>query len=656
MAIGERMRCGAIRHAIIFAVDAASVVVALEAALLLSFGGAVPARHLAVFPLAATVAVAARLTCNAAARLHAWSFRLAGLPDAVRLAAAAVAGSLLFGETVELLVPGGLPASAYALEFFLSASAFTALRFGPRVALRWYGARTRRKGGAAATIVVGVTSQAELLARDIARNPESRYDVIGFVGTDPSAIGRRLDGTPILGVLRDLPTLIARHDVTMVLLALPRHPAARIREVIATCATCRVRFKILPASFSADAEVVSAALDDVAPEDLLPRPSVAFDEGEIRGLVQGRRALVTGAGGSIGGEMCTQLVRYGVRQLVMVDLNENELYLRARRLAEEGHGVEIHAEVADVRDPARLERLGERYRPEYVFHAAAHKHVPLMEDAPEEAIKNNVFGTLHVARMADSCGAERFVLISTDKAVNPTSVMGATKRVAELVLRHLARGSRTKMSAVRFGNVLGSAGSVVPLFKQQIARGGPVTVTHPDCTRYFMTIPEAVGLVLVAGLGGYGDLCVLDMGEPIRIDDLARIMVALAGRVPGQDIDVVYTGLRPGEKLAEELLTEDEEQTQAVRARIRIARSPAPPPDLELRLAELRRLADLGERDGILRVLKALVPTYRAHDPAALPASRSAGEARPHVAAPEGERQAVSYAAAAPPATSAAPA
>jgi FlaA1/EpsC-like NDP-sugar epimerase len=368
-------------------------------------------------------------------------------------------------------------------------------------------------------------------------------------------------------------------------------------------------------------------LDDLAPEDLLPRKPVEFDRGELRRLVTGRRALVTGAGGSIGGEICRQLVHYGVRQLVMVDMNENELYLRARRIAEEQPQVDVRAEVADVREPARVARLGDRYRPEYVFHAAAHKHVPLMEEAPEEAVKNNVFGTLNVARMADACGAKRFVLISTDKAVNPSSVMGATKRVAELVVRDLARASRTRMTAVRFGNVLGSAGSVVPLFKEQIARGGPVTVTHPDCTRYFMTIPEAVGLVLVSGLADYGELCVLEMGAPIKVDELARLMIALSGHVAGSDIKIVYTGLRPGEKLAEEVLTEEEEQAHAVRDRVRIAKSPPPPQDLLLRLAELRRLAETGDRETILSALRVLVPTYRpgsGAEPAHLPAARAA--------------------------------
>ncbi len=599
------------RYALILSLDGAFAALALHAAMVLRFDAKIPQLYAGMLPTAAALVVAVRLAANVAASLHCWSFRLSGLPDAVRVAWAGVAGSALFVALAGWLVPPGLPRSVYALDFFLSSSAFAALRFGPRVALRWWGEQQRRRSGAVPTFVVGVNTAAELLARDILRSPQSRYDIIGFVGGDPSEIGRRLDGKPILGVMQDLARLIARHRVTMVLLAIPRPAAAGLRAIISVCASCRVQFKILPASFSLAERVSAAMLDDVAPEDLLPRPPVEFDRRELRRLIAGRRALVTGAGGSIGGEICRQLVHYGVRQLVMVDMNENELYLRARRLAEEQPDVDVRAEVADLREPARVARLGERYRPEYVFHAAAHKHVPLMEDAPEEAVKNNVFGTLHVARMADACGAKRFVLISTDKAVKPSSVMGATKRVAELVARDLARTSRTKVTAVRFGNVLASAGSVLPIFKEQIARGGPVTVTHPDCKRYFMTIPEAVGLVLVAGLGDYGELCVLDMGDPIKIDDLARLMVALSGRVAGKDIQIVYSGLRPGEKLAEELLTEEEEQSHAVRDRIRIARSPPPPRDLAQRLMELRWLAESGDPEEILGALQALVPTYQ---------------------------------------------
>jgi FlaA1/EpsC-like NDP-sugar epimerase len=297
--------------------------------------------------------------------------------------------------------------------------------------------------------------------------------------------------------------------------------------------------------------------------------------------------------------------------LVLVDINENELYLLARRLEETYPRLDLHARVADIRDPVRVRRLGDHFRPQDVFHAAAHKHVPLMEDAPDEAVKNNVFGTVNVAQMAHACGAERFVFISTDKAVRPSSVMGASKRVAELVVRELARRSKTRFTAVRFGNVLGSAGSVVPLFKEQIERGGPVTVTHPDCTRYFMTISEAVGLVLLAGLGGHGELCVLDMGQPIRIADLASHMITLAGLVPDVDIPIRFTGLRPGEKLSEALLTEEEEQTRTVRNKICVAQSPPPPADLGVRLARLQQAADGGDGEQVRAALRDIVPSFK---------------------------------------------
>jgi FlaA1/EpsC-like NDP-sugar epimerase len=521
----------------------------------------------------------------------------------------------------------------YVLEFFLWTTLAAAIRFGPRTVLRWLDGLRRRPGGTR-TIIIGDGSTAELLARDLERRTDE-FRVAGFVSPDPAAVGGRLLGKPILGTVADLPRLIRRHAITTVLLADRCRDPTGVRRIVETCADSAVRFKIVAAPFEQSERLSAAILEDLSPADLLARDSVAFDEAAIQALVRGRCALVTGAAGSIGSELCRQLAAFGASKLVMVDMNENELYFGARRLAEVHPNLEIRTEVADVRDAERLRRLGDRYRPQDVFHAAAHKHVPLMEDAPEEAVKNNVFGTLNAARMAHLCGAARFVLISTDKAVKPTSVMGATKRVAELVVRDFCRASQTRMTAVRFGNVLGSAGSVVPLFKEQIARGGPVTVTHPECTRYFMTIKEAVGLTLLAGLGGYGDLCVLDMGQPIRIHDLAKYMIMMSGRAG--EIPIVFTGLRPGEKLAEQVLTEEEEESQVVRDRIRVTRGPPPPDDLVLALAELRRLAEAGERGGIIARLGELVPTYRVPQNVAaldapLPARKVNGQAAPAVA------------------------
>lgn len=611
--------------------DAVAAAIALVLAMELRFEGAVPPHYRAVLAAALPLSVGLRVISNFAGQLHRWAFWSAGLHDALRIALSGLIGSLALMVLCPRLAPGPLPRTVYALEFFISTTLFTALRFGPRVALSWWHEQLRRRAGAARTLIVGAGPEAELLARDLRRRADSPYHVVGFTADDPSMLGCRIDGAEVLGLTRDLPSLIGRHGAKMVLLANPRESAARIRELLDLCGSSRTRFKIMPSSSTQlDDRMSAAMLHDLSPDDLLQRGSVAFDEAEIRALVSGRRCLVSGAGGSIGGEICRQLTRHGAKQIVMVDMNENDLYLLARRLGEECNGTELRAEIADIREVARLQRLGDRYRPQIVFHAAAHKHVPLMEDAPEEAVKNNVFGTIHVARMADACGAERFVLISSDKAVNPSSVMGVSKRIAEMSMRQFARSSKTLMTAVRFGNVLGSAGSVVPLFKQQIERGGPVTVTDPECRRYFMTIPEAVGLVLLAGLGGHGEVCVLDMGDQIRIVDLARNLITLAGHVPGEDIPIVFTGLRPGEKLYEELLTEEEEETRAVRNRILVARSPAPPPDLDAKLVELRRLADAGDRDGLLRMFHLLVPSFRG----AMPAVSGRSAAQPPVAEP----------------------
>jgi FlaA1/EpsC-like NDP-sugar epimerase len=591
---------------------------ALYLAFLLRFEGDVPPDHLRAMVLAAPILAALRLAAGALAGLDRWSFRMSGLLEGIRLACATALGTLLF-VAASAAAAQPLPRSVVALEFFLTSTAMALYRFTPRAVLGWALERRRaRRSGARRTLIVGAGNAGDLLLRDLNRSTDHHHSVVGFVDDDPAKAHARIGGKPVLGRLAELPELIERHEISTVMLAIPSLRGERVRELLRLCSRRRTSFKIIPASFAfLDRRISAAMLHDLSPEDLLPRREVAFDPGEIQAPVDGRRVLVTGAAGSIGGEIVRQVLAFGASRVVLVDVNENELYLSSRRLRDEYPNAEIRVEVADIREPLRLRWIGEHHQPQYVFHAAAHKHVPLMEAAPEEAIKNNVFGTLNAARMADACGAERFVFISTDKAVRPVSVMGASKRIGELIVRDLARTSRTRVTAVRFGNVLASAGSVVCLFKQQIERGGPVTVTDPCCTRYFMTISEAVGLVLLAGLGGYGDVCVLDMGEAIRIDDLATGMITMAGHVPGAEIPIVYTGLRPGEKLHEEPLTEDEEKTHVVRNRIKVASSPPPPGDLAERLEELRRLAAAGDRDGIIQAILTLVPSYTPSRPAA---------------------------------------
>ena len=531
------------------------------------------------------------------------------------MVSATLAGTAVFVAVFYFLQRPGPPRSVLVMEFFLTASLVGAFRFSPRFAQTWLLAQTRsRSGSRARTLIVGAGSAGDLLHRDLLRSEEHAYDVVGFVDDDRRKWGQWIGGRPVLGPIEKLPEIARSREVEQLLFAIPRMPAARVREILAACADLKLSYKILPVSFAyLNDRADASALSDLSPDHLLPRNEVRFDEEEMGALVRGRRVLVTGAAGSIGSEACRQIAAQAPALLVLADIDENNLYFLFRNLQHLHPELRVEAQVVDIRDAARVEQLVLEYRPQDVVHAAAHKHVPLMEYAPEEAVKNNVVGCLNVVAAADRLGVERFVLVSTDKAVNPASVMGATKKLAELVVQQRAAASKTRFSTVRFGNVLGSAGSVVPLFKEQIARGGPVTVTHPECRRYLMTIPEAVGLVLLAGLGGYGELLILEMGEPILILDLARMMISLSGHVPDKDIRIVITGLRPGEKLDEELMTAEEAaRSREVRPKVRAVQSPPPPADLLERIDRLYAVAQKGDRDAVLAALREVVPGFTA--------------------------------------------
>jgi FlaA1/EpsC-like NDP-sugar epimerase len=556
--------------------------------------------------------------------IHRWSFRLSGFHEAVRLIETSLCGSAAFVAVFYFLQRAagdlslGPPRSVVIIEFLLTTTFIGALRFSRRLAHMWLSESHR--GGASLrvrTLIVGAGNAGDLLLRDLQRTNQHPYRVLGFVDDQQLKWGTTIGGRPVRGGLKDLPDLVRRWHVRQLLFAIPRLPAGRLREVLNACAGAKLNYKILPVSFEyLNDRLSTSMLQDLAPDDLLPRHQVSFDEEEVRGRVAGRRVLVTGAGGSIGREICRQLASCAPEQLVLVDTNENALYLLYRDLERSFPRLSLAPEVADVRDGDRMRALGRRYAPQDVFHAAAHKHVPLMELVPEEAVKTNVGGCRNVVAMAHEAGAERFVLISTDKAVNPVGAMGASKNLAELIVRDQAQRSRTVCTTVRFGNVLGSAGSVVPLFKAQIAAGGPVTVTHPDCRRFLMTTGEAVGLVLRAGLGSYGDLCILEMGEPMRMIDLARLMITMSGVVPDKEIAIVFSGLRPGEKLEEELMTVDEAaRSRVVGPAIRVVSVPPPPALIMQRVAELEALARQGDRAGVIRLLGALVPTYGGAQP-----------------------------------------
>ncbi|HQO20925.1 MAG TPA: nucleoside-diphosphate sugar epimerase/dehydratase [Acidobacteriota bacterium] len=610
---GGLFQHSASRYTLIFCLDILFIMAAFSLAYDLRFEGEIPSDHIRNMMRLMPWLLGTRLTAIILLQMHRWSFRYAGFHDAVRVGMGIVAGSILFLAAIVVLLLPFPPRSIIALEFFLSAIFLGGYRFMPRLLnYIWVEKQRTNRKAVRKTIIVGAGSAGELLLRDLRHSGEHNYRVMGFVDDDPGKIGKIIGRQKVLGALEDIPKFVSKMQISDVLIAIPRLDTHKVKKILDQCKNLKIRYKILPVSFAYIEDKISASmLQDLQPVDLLARDSVPFEEKEIRELVEGRSALVTGAAGSIGGEICRQLARYGAKQIVLSDINENELYFLYRELMEDFPEVKVHAEVTDIRDRERVFALGRQFSPRIVLHAAAHKHVPLMETAPEEAVKNNVVGTKNVVDMAVECGAEKFVLISTDKAVKPKSVMGVSKRVAEFIVRESGRRSKAHFSAVRFGNVLGSAGSVVPLFKKQIAKGGPVTVTHPDMRRYFMTIEEAVGLVLLAGLGKYGDLCILDMGEQIKILDLARHMISMAGLVPEQDIPIVFTGLRPGEKLEEELMTEEEEESREARRKIFRVDQSYIPEDLLEKIEELRNSGESADREKIKCLLKKMVPKYR---------------------------------------------
>jgi FlaA1/EpsC-like NDP-sugar epimerase len=460
-------------------------------------------------------------------------------------------------------------------------------------------------------LLMGAGRAGVLALRELLGRRDSGLDVRGFLDDDVQKHDSTIQGVRVLGGTEDLPGLVRKLGIEEVVITIAKAPRRNIRRIVELCESVPVKVRIMPGVWEIlQGDVRVSSIRDVEIEDLLGRDPVTLDQEEMRRFLVGSVVLVSGAGGSIGSELARQVARLGPRRLILVERAEFALFEIDREIRRRWPDAQPVAVVADIRDDARLRRVFEEHRPQIVIHAAAHKHVPLMEANPAEALQNNVFGTLALGRLAGEFDANTFVMISTDKAVRPTSVMGATKRVAEMVVQDLDGRHRTRFVAVRFGNVLGSAGSVIPIFREQIARGGPVTVTHPDMVRFFMTIPEASQLVLQAGaIGEGGEIFVLDMGEPVRIVDLAHEMITLSGLKPNEDVDVVFTGVRPGEKLYEEVGTDAENVSPTGRPKILIGKiSPSAPEVVERALEELRKLADDGGEEAIRRCLGEIVP------------------------------------------------
>ncbi len=469
-------------------------------------------------------------------------------------------------------------------------------------------------------LIVGAGNAAETLIREISRMTEERYRVIGLVDDDPNRRDLRIHGLPVLGSTQDLKALCQAHAVDEILIAMPQATQKELRRVIEVCRGTNLKFKMMPGvSDLIDERFTVSQIHEVDINDLLGREAVNLDHQAISRFIAGRRVLVTGAGGSIGSEMCRQIAAVGPAELILLEQAENPLFEIQHELIDRFAGLHLKAVICDIVDRDRVFALFEMLRPEVVIHAAAHKHVPLMEGNPSEAVKNNVFGTRNVVDASCHIGAAEFVMISTDKAVNPSSIMGCTKRVAEMYVQasNSRPGCKTQFKAVRFGNVLGSAGSVIPIFKKQIAAGGPVRVTHPDMTRYFMTIPEASQLVLqAAATGKGGQIFLLDMGEPVKIVDLARDLITLSGFRPDEDIEIKFTGVRPGEKLFEELRTDGEDVEPTTHEKVRVWRlEPMNYQDISRQVEALGALANSTDRAAVVAALRTIVPEYQPPNP-----------------------------------------
>ncbi|MFA5311631.1 MAG: nucleoside-diphosphate sugar epimerase/dehydratase [Candidatus Omnitrophota bacterium] len=544
--------------------------------------------------------------------LYSGLWRYASIDDIWRLLKANILATLsfilavtfLFGMQEGVFTLSGFPRSVFILDFILSFSFMAGVRFANRLIREKFRpeARTRLKKG----LIVGAGEAGIMVLREARINPKAGIDIAGFIDDDRRKLNLCIQGVNILGASRDIPSIVEEYGIEEVIIAIPSARGEEIRRIVSYCKPSSVKIRIVPGLqkiISGDLEVKPR---DIRPEDLLGREVVTINEEEVKDYLFEKTVLVTGAGGSIGSALCRQIVNFNPREVLLFDHNENNVYYLGLEFLTKYRHIKFRTIIGDIRDIGLLKNVFSSYKPQVIFHAAAHKHVPLMEENPVAAVKNNIIGSRNLIYAANHYKVERFIFISTDKAVNPTSVMGMTKRVVEMVLQAKAKLSKTKYMAVRFGNVLGSDGSVIPLFKKQIEEGGPLTVTHPEVKRYFMSINEAAQLVLQAGsMGKSGEIFILDMGEQIKILDLAKEMVILYGLKPDEDIRIEYIGLRPGEKLFEETLLDTEKDKATKAKKIYIAQlNTFNPKVLHRRIKDLENSVKVMDSAAIVKKLK----------------------------------------------------
>lgn len=608
------------------ALDVMVLASALTLAFLLRFDWSPPQPMLHRLIISLPYVVAFQYALLAAFGIPKFAWRYVGLREATRIlgAMAVSTAGLMAARSValyglhrfQLSEQIVLPLGVIAIDFGIAFLGVTGIRVLRRLLAERAETVSRAVPTTAPvlTLLVGAGQAGALVARELASRPDLGLKAVGFLDDDPMKIGTVMHGVPVLGTTQDLSAVATRTGAKEVLVTIANAPGSAIRRILAVCERAGLQTKIIPGLYEiVGGQVNLSRIREITIEDLLRRDPVHLDDDAIRTVIAHRSVLVTGAGGSIGSELCRQACHYGASQLVLVEQAENNLFQIHRELIERWPHIEIVPRIADICDPVRMETIFAEHRPQAVLHAAAHKHVPMMEWNPGEALKNNVLGTRLVADLADAHGVAEFVMISTDKAVNPTSVMGASKRVAEIYIQALGQQSRTRFVTVRFGNVLGSTGSVIPIFQEQIAKGGPVTVTHPEMKRYFMTIPEACQLVLqAAGLGKGGEIFILDMGEPVKIVDLARDLISLSGLRPDDDIEIRFTGVRPGEKLFEELSVEAESAEKTQHPKIFVGRQrPYALAEISRAVDELLPVAESGNDVEVKASLERIVPEFR---------------------------------------------
>ncbi|WZL73663.1 nucleoside-diphosphate sugar epimerase/dehydratase [Clostridiaceae bacterium 35-E11] len=601
------------RSIILMILDIILINFAAVAALSLRFEFHIPQNYLFNYTDHAIIMTVVMFVIYYFSNLYNSLWRYASIDELVYVVLASFAGSSLLFILFSILQIA-LPRSFYILFLLLNITFVGGTRFAYRFIRRVKSFYLKEDTDKKRVLIIGGGKAGSMVIKEMHNNPQIQKQPIGVIDDDLSKYKRKIHGVPVVGTRKNIKSVIQEKRIDEIIIAMPSADKGAIKEIAHMCKDAKCKLKTLPGVYELiDGKVDIKKIRDVEIADLLGREPIQINLEEICGYLQDEVVLITGGGGSIGSELCRQIARFQPKKLLILDIYENNAYDIQNELLRRHKDLDLEVLIASIRDQKRMEQIFQLHNPTVVFHAAAHKHVPLMEANPTEAIKNNIFGTLNMVNLANKYSAKRFVLISTDKAVNPTNIMGATKRVAEMIIQAMDKYSQTEYVAVRFGNVLGSNGSVIPLFKKQIAEGGPVTVTHPDIIRYFMTIPEAVQLVIQAGaMAEGGEIFVLDMGAPVKIVDLARDLIKLSGFEPDVDIEIAFTGLRPGEKLYEELLMAEEGLTNTKHEKIFIGQPLAIDMiQLKKELSVLSSILEIEEKELIEPIIKKLVPTYR---------------------------------------------